>query len=429
MWRTLIKEARGRIGEELTLAGWVARKRDLGKILFFLLRDASGVIQVTVKEEDDPEVWRISSELGREDVVKVRGYAKLSEVSHAGIEFIPEEIEVLNKAASPLPFDPTEKVKAELDTRLDHRFLDFRTPHTSSIFKIQNQILRAFREFLLDRGFTEIQPPCIISSSSEGGAELFKIPYFEREAYLAQSPQLYKQMCAISFEKVFTVVPVWRAEKFNRPTHLNEIRQMDVEVAFASDEDVMRLLEESLLYILESVKKKCSGELEVLERRYEVPSLPLQRVTYTEAVELLRESGEQMEWGEDFSKPQERLLLSLVGEEAFFIKDWPTVQKPFYVMPYEGKPEICHAFDLLHEGLEISSGTQRIHLPELLKKQILAKGLDPKDFEYYINCFAYGAPPHAGWSIGLERLTMTVTGMENIRECCMFPRDRNRLVP
>ena len=429
MLRTMIKDIRERIGEELTLTGWVARKRDLGRIVFFLLRDASGVIQVTVKEEETPEVWQIVSGLGREDIVKVRGYAKRSEVSYAGIEFIPEEVEVLNKAASPLPFDPTGKVKAELDTRLDYRFFDFRTPRTSSIFKIQTQILRAFREFLLDRGFIEIQPPCIISSASEGGAELFSVPYFEREAYLAQSPQLYKQMCAISLEKVFTVVPVWRAEKFNRPTHLNEIRQMDVEVAFATEEDVMGLLEEVLVYILEEVRDRCNGELEVLRRKYEIPSLPLQRVTYTKAVELLRERGEEIVWGDDFSKPQEKLLLSIVGGEAFFIKEWPTVQKPFYVMPYEKRPEICHAFDLIHEGLEISSGTQRIHLPELLRKQILAKGLDPKDFEYYINCFAYGTPPHSGWSIGLERLTMTVTGMRNIRECCMFPRDRNRLVP
>jgi len=425
----MIEETKEKIGEELTLAGWVARKRPLGKILFLLLRDATGIIQVTVKGEANPEVWRIASELGREDVVKVSGCAQLSEVSHAGIEFIPKEIEVLSKAASPLPFDPAEMVKAELDTRLDHRFMDFRTSHTSSIFKIQSQILRSFREFLLGRGFLEIQPPCIISSASEGGAELFKIPYFEREAYLAQSPQLYKQMCAISFEKVFTVVPVWRAEKFNRPTHLNEIRQMDVEVAFASDEDVMRLLEEVLVHILVSVKEHCGGELEALGRSYEVPPLPLRRVTYTEAVDLLRGKGEKIEWGEDFSKPQERLLLSLVGEEAFFVKDWPIVQKAFYVMPYEENPEICRAFDLIHEGLEISSGTQRIHLPELLRRQILAKGLNPEDFEHYINCFAYGAPPHSGWSIGLERLTMTVTGMENIRECCMFPRDRNRLVP
>ena len=429
MWRTMIGETKEKIGEEVTLAGWVARKRPLGKILFLLLRDVSGIIQVTVKEEDTPEVWRIASDLGREDVVKVKGSAQLSKVSQAGIEFIPREIEVLNRAASPLPFDPTEMVKAELDTRLDNRFMDFRTSHTSSIFRVQGQILRSFREFLLDRGFLEIQPPCIISSASEGGAELFKIPYFERDAFLAQSPQLYKQMCAVSFEKVFTVVPVWRAEKFNRPTHLNEIRQMDVEVAFASDEDVMRLLEEALVHILSNVKEHCGKELEALGRSYEVPSLPLRRVAYTEAIDLLRAKGESIEWGEDFSKPQERLLLSLVGEKAFFIKDWPTVLKAFYVMPYEERPEVCRAFDLIHEGLEISSGTQRIHLPELLRRQILAKGLKPEDFGHYIDCFAYGAPPHAGWSIGLERLTMTTTGMENIRECCMFPRDRNRLVP
>ena len=429
LWRTMIEEAKEKIGEELTLAGWVTRKRPLGKILFFLLRDTSGVIQVMVKVEDNPEVWRIASELGREDVVKVRGSAVLSEISQAGVEFIPREIEVLNKAASPLPFDPTEMVKAELDTRLDNRFMDFRTPHTSSIFRIQSQILRFFREFLLNRGFIEIQPPGIIASASEGGADLFKIPYFERDAFLAQSPQLYKQMCAISFEKVFTVVPVWRAEKFNTPVHLNESRQMDVEVAFASNEDAMRLLEEVFVHILNEVKTHCSGELEVLGRDLVVPSLPLRRVTYTETVDLLHRRGEKIVWGEDFTKPQERLLMSLVGEEAFFVGDWPTVQKPFYVLPYEDRPEVCRAFDLIYGGLEISSGTQRVHFPELLRRQILAKGLKPEDFEHYIRCFAFGAPPHSGWSIGLERLTMKVTAMDNIRESCMFPRDRNRLVP
>jgi len=429
LWRTLVGDLRERTGEEVTIAGWVARKRPLSKIQFVLLRDVSGMVQLTIREEDGPELWSVASSLGREDVVKVKGLAKISDISHAGLEFFPREIEVLNKAASQLPFDPMEMVKAELETRLDNRFFDLRTPRASSIFKIQSQILKAFREFLIERSFIEFQPPCIISSASEGGAELFKIPYFERSAYLAQSPQLYKQMCAISLEKVFTVVPVFRAEKFNRPTHLNEIRQMDIEVAFASDEDVMKLLEEIFVHILTSVKERCSKELETLARTYEIPSLPLRRVSYTEAVDLLRKKGETIQWGDDFSKPQERLLRSLIGEDAFFVKDWPTVQKPFYVMPYQERPEICRAFDLLYQGLEICSGTQRIHIPELLTKQISEKGLNPKDFEYYINCFAYGAPPHAGWSIGLERLTMTITGMDNIRECCMFPRDQNRLVP
>lgn len=428
MSRTLVRDAAANPGTEVTVFGWVARKRVLSKIQFILLRDISGTIQTTVKESDQ-RLWRVASELGREDVIEVKGEARLSEVSHAGVELIPASIRVINKSLSPLPFDPTEMVKAELETRLDSRFLDFRTPHTSSIFKIQSQILRLFREHLLEQGFLEIQPPCIIASASEGGAELFKIPYFDRWAYLAQSPQLYKQMCAISFEKVFTVVPVWRAEKFNRPTHLNEIRQMDVELAFASDEDAMRLLEEVLVHILVGIKEKCPKELEELGRTYEVPSLPLRRITYTEAVNMIQARGETMEWGDDFTKPQEMALLSIVGEDGFFVKDWPTIQKPFYVMPYEDRPEQCRAFDLIYGGLEISSGTQRIHVPELLRKQIAAKGLVPEDFNHYVNCFAYGAPPHAGWSIGLERLTMKITGMDNIRECCMFPRDQNRLVP
>jgi len=424
--RTQIEEAKRSPGERVTLAGWVTRTRVLRKISFIILRDTTGEIQVTVK---DGELRSIVEELGREDVVSVVGHAVESQVAHAGVEFIPESIEVMNKAEQPLPFDLFGSVGAELDTRLNYRFMDFRTPRTSAIFRIQSRLLASFRRFLVDRGYLEIQPPCIIASASEGGADLFSMPYFERQAYLAQSPQLYKQMCAISLGKVFTVVPIWRAEKFNTPTHLNEVRQMDIEQAFADDENVMKVLEETLVYMLEDVREGCPIELEALGREISVPELPLRRLTYTEAVELLQGAGEEMIWGEDFTKVQERRLGELVGEEAFFVKDWPSVQKAFYAMPYEENPEIVHAFDLLHNGIELSSGTQRIHLPELLRQQLRRKGLDPTDFTHYIESFSYGAPPHAGWSIGLERLTMTVTGMQNIRECTMFPRDRDRLVP
>ncbi|MFQ6052732.1 MAG: aspartate--tRNA(Asn) ligase [Candidatus Bathyarchaeia archaeon] len=424
--RTSVEEAKRRIGEPLTIAGWVTRTRDLGRIKFIMLRDVTGEIQVTVKPGNEAIG---DLDMGREDVIEVRGRAVSSEIVKAGVEFIPESIEVLNRSRQPLPFDVSGHVKAELDTRLNYRFMDFRTPRTSAIFKIQHELLTAFRRFLTDRGYLEIQPPCIIASASEGGAELFRIPYFEREAYLAQSPQLYKQMCAISFEKVYTVVPVWRAEKFNTPTHLNEVRQMDIEQAFADDETVMGVLEELLAHLLETVKERCPAELEILDRAIEVPRLTFRRVTYTEAVEMLQEAGEEIVWGDDFSKSHERRLGELVGEEAFFIKDWPAVQKAFYAMPQEGNPEVVHAFDLIYGGIEISSGTQRIHKPEMLREQLRRKGLAPEEFTYYIESFAYGAPPHAGWSIGLERLTMAVTGMRNIRECCMFPRDRDRLVP
>jgi len=427
--RTFIEEAVMHAGKTVAIAGWVNRVRDKGKIKFIVLRDATGEIQITVKPGNIIYDKITSIDLGREDVVSVKGKAVSSKIAHAGVEFIPEDIELLNRSDRPLPFDIAGQVKAELDTRLNYRFMDFRTPRTSAIFKIQHELLKAFRRFLTDRGYLEIQPPCIIASASEGGAELFKLPYFEKEAYLAQSPQLYKQMCAISFEKVFTVVPIWRAEKFNTPTHLNEVRQMDIEQAFADDEAVMRVLEELLVSVLKAVKERCQKELEVLGRVIEVPDLPLKRLTYTDAVEKLQDAGEEITWGDDFSKSQERRLWELAGEKAFFVKDWPAVQKAFYAMPYEENPEVVHAFDLVYGGVEICSGTQRVHKPELLRSQLRKKGLDPEDFTHYIESFAYGAPPHAGWSIGLERLTMTVTGMSNIRECCMFPRDRDRLVP
>ncbi len=424
--RTTVGKAIEDLGKPVTIAGWVKRTRELGKISFIILRDRTGEIQVTVKDEP---LKSMVADLGREDVIAITGKAVSSEIVHTGVEFLPDAIGVLNKAEQPLPFDLFGSVESDLETRLNYRFMDFRTPKTSAIFKIQGELLAAFREFLIGEGYIEFQPPCIIASASEGGAELFKIPYFEREAYLAQSPQLYKQMAAISFEKVFTVTPIWRAEKFDTPTHLNEVRQMDIEQAFADDEMVMTVLERTLAHMLEAVKERRPEELELLGREITVPELPLRRLTYTEAVELLQEAGEEMVWGEDFTKAHERRLMELVGKEAFFIKDWPSVQKAFYAMPHEDNPDVVHAFDLLYNGIELSSGTQRVHIPEILRQQLRNKGLDPEDFTHYIESFSYGAPPHAGWSIGLERLTMTVTGMGNIRECCMFPRDRDRLVP
>jgi aspartyl-tRNA synthetase len=424
--RTYIEEALEHLGEKVTLAGWVNRTRDLSNIRFILLRDRTGEIQIVVKD-DDPELFEIS--LGREDVIKVTGEVVESKVAHAGVEFIPETFEIINRANQPLPFDIHENVKIGLDTRLDYRFLDFRTPTTRAIFTIQNQILTSFRKYLTDHDYIEIQPPCIIASASEGGADLFALPYFERMAYLAQSPQLYKQMAAISFEKVYTITPIWRAEKFNTPTHLNEVRQMDIEQAFSNDETVMKVLEEVLVHILTQVKDNCGEELETLEREITIPPLPFKRLTYNQAIELLQGEGEEIIWGDDLSKSQERMLTNLIERETFFIKDWPSVQKAFYAMPHRENPELVHAFDLLYSGVEICSGTQRIHLPELLKTQISKKGLHPENFSHYIEAFSYGAPPHAGWSIGLERITMTVTGQGNIRECAMFPRDRDRLVP
>lgn len=428
--RKYVEELKVNVGKKVTLAGWVHDTRVLGGINFVLIRDRTGIGQVTaIKKKVSEKLLKTIESLRQEDVIVVEGKVVKSKEAKAGVELIPEKIEIINKSETPLPLDPRGVTKTNLDTQLDWRVLHMRTEEARAIFKIQSQILKSFREFLTEHDYLEIQPPVIISSASEGGAELFSIPYFEKTAYLAQSPQLYKQMCAIALEKVFMVLPIFRAEKFDQPTHLNEIRQMDIEQAFATDEDVIKILGQCFVHMLKSVKKNCADELKVLGRELKVPKLPLKHVTYTESIELLQKSGEEIKWGDDFSKTQEKLLTKLVGEEAFILKDWPAEIKAFYAMPDKKNPKVCHAFDLVYNGLEICSGTQRVHLPELLIKQLKSKELNPDDFKFYIDFFRYGAPPHAGWSIGLERLTMTITGKSNIREVTMFPRDRNRITP
>ncbi len=389
----------------------------------------NGIVQVTATKAKAPaEILHQIATLHQEDVVAVRGTVVSSKIAKRGIEVVPIELEVLNKSETPLPLDPRGVQNTLLDTRLNWRVLDFRSEESNAIFKIQSKILQSFREYFTSRSFVEIQPPVIIASASEGGAELFPLKYFEKDAYLAQSPQLYKQICAIAFEKVLSVVPVFRAEKFETPFHLNELRQMDVEEAFATDEDAMKRLEEFLASCIESVTKSGGIELEKLGHRPRAIKLPLKRLPHQEAVELLRKQGEEIEHGMDFSKTQEKRLTDLVGEKAFFITDWPIQLKAFYAMP-NSNGKTCRAFDLIYDGLEIASGTQRIHLPELLSKQLKLKGFNPDSFKFYVDAFRYGAPHHSGWSIGLERLTLKFTGRENIREATMFPRDRNRLSP
>jgi aspartyl-tRNA synthetase len=412
-------------GKRILLKGWVHDFRLIGKINFIVLRDCTGLAQIVVKNENFKEILK---NLHQEDVIEIEGIVKKSKSEKFEYEIEAEKISIINKSDPQLPLDPREVTKTNLETRLDWRFMYFRTQEGRAIFRIQTEIIESFREYFLKKGFIEMQPPIIIASASEGGAELFELPYFEKKAYLAQSPQLYKQMGAISFEKVFMIVPVFRAEKFDQPTHLNEIRQMDVEIGFADDEEAIKELEGAFVYILKNVKENCKKELEVLNQNLNVYNLPIRRVKYEEAIDALKKAGEKIEYGDDFSKLQEKRLGEIFGE-AFILKDWPEELKPFYAMPREDNPKIVKAFDLIYKGLEVSSGAQRIHLPDLLEKRIKDKGLNPKDFEYYINAFRYGAPPHAGLSIGLERLTMKICGKDNIQEVTMFPRTRSRIYP
>lgn len=432
MERILVKEITKkksyRSDKQILLKGWVHELRDLAKIKFLLLRDASGIIQCVIKDE---RLFKKFSELTLESVVEIRGKAVKanikSELAVKGVEIEVSDINLLNKA-EPLPILVNEKtITTGLSKRLDYRSLDIRKPKVHAIFKIQSTIVNAFREFFNKKGFIEIQTPGIIASASEGGTDLFKVKYFDKPAYLSQSPQLYKQLAAISFEKVFLTVPVWRAEKHNTTRHLNEIRQLDIEVSFADEFIVMRYVEEVVEYIVKKVLEENEKELEILGVKLKIPGSKY--LTYKEAINMLKKKGLGLEHGNDFEPESEKELCNIFKDKIVFIHDWPQELKPFYIWPKDNKEKTSGGFDALYKGMEICSGGQRIHLPEILEKQLRKKDLNPKHFEWYINAFRYGAPKHAGWSIGLERLTMAICNLNNIREACLFPRDRDRIMP
>ncbi len=419
----------GTAGVSVKIAGWVHDVRDLGKMKFVMVRDSSGTLQVLLKKGAVDDALLESVKVNKEDVVAFAGIAKESKMAPGGVEMVPSTFEHLNKVERKLPVDPTGLVPSELDVRLDNRYLDLRRKETTLIFKTKAVAARAFREKLAELKFVEMHPSAITGAATEGGADVFPIQYFENKAYLVQSPQLYKQLSVIGgFDRTMITMPVFRAEKHNTTTHLNEITQMDIEMGFADHNDAMDVLEKVILHILNTVKTEFGSEIATLWGELIVPE-QIPKYTYTELVKKLNDSGFSMVHGEDFTKEAEKKLYELLGEELYFIYDWPTMVRAFYSMPDEKDENVCHAFDLMYRGLEISSGAKRIHLPNVLEAQLRKRGMDPEDFEFYISAFRMGAPPHAGWSIGLERLVMKMCKQENIRECMLFPRDRTRLMP
>ncbi|MFH1306535.1 MAG: aspartate--tRNA(Asn) ligase [Candidatus Micrarchaeota archaeon] len=424
-----IEDAKSKTGKKVKIAGWAHEVRDLGKIRFIMLRDKTGMLQIFAKKgEVDDEVY---DEMAppKETVLAAEGEIVKSKIAMGGVELIPEKIEVLSELSAKVPFDITEKIPAELDVRLDHRYVDMRLPSVNAIFKIKSHVAHSFRNSLFSQGFDEIHPTCIVKAATEGGAELFEVNYFEKKAFLAQSPQLYKQMAIIGgMDKVFMTYPVFRAEKHNTLTHLNEVLQMDVEIGFADDNDALDVLEKTFIDILKHVNKNCRQELEILNSPLKIPS-KIQRYEYTELIDKLNSEGMEIKWGEDFGREHEAKLNEILKSEAYIVTRWPTKIRAFYSMPLEDNPEICKAYDFIYKGLEISSGAQRIHIPELLEKQLKFHNCNPEDFKFYTDAFRVGAPPHAGWSIGIERLVMKICNLRNIREATLFPRDRHRISP
>ncbi len=420
-------------GEEVTVAGWVHEIRDLGGIGFLILRDTAGRIQVKFeKEEMDDDLVATGLDAARESVISVTGVVEEEPRAPTGVEVSPEAIEVVAPADTELPLDPSGKVDAELSTRLDNRTLDLRREEGQAVFEVRAEMLRAVRTAFRAADATEINTPKIVATGTEGGTELFPITYFGQEAFMNQSPQLFKQLVAGSnVERVFEIGPIFRAEEHNTPRHINEATSIDFEGAFCDHEDAMDVCEDVVVAAYEAVADNCGRQLEALGlEAFEPPETPFPRLTYEEAIERINATGaldEQLTWGDDLPTEGEKALGDDVGGH-YFITDWPAEIKPFYIMNHEDG-ERSTGFDLMHPRMELVSGGQREHRREHLIEGFERQGLDPEAFEYYTKMFRYGMPPHAGWGLGAERLLMTMLDLDNIREAVLFPRDRQRLSP
>jgi nondiscriminating aspartyl-tRNA synthetase len=405
-------------GSEQTLCGWLQDTRNLGGIAFLQLRDITGVIQLTLlKKKLDIEDFKKWTSINRESIVLVRGIIKENKEAPGGVEMLPDNLEILNEAETPLPLGVIDKIESEIETRLNARYLDLRKKSIAANFQIRAAVSGAVHKHLRKEKFLEVQTPKIIASATEGGTSLFEMKYFDKTAYLAQSPQLYKQMLMSGgLERVYEIGPAFRAEEHNTPRHLNEFTSIDIEMSFADDDVVMGVMER----LVDSAARAVAKETEALETLGMAPielELPLPRITYDEAIE---KSNGKVEWGEDLSMEATREIAQQMNG-FYFITKWPLSLKPFYIQPDED-PKYSRGFDFMFNEVEMTSGGQRVHDVNLLRERLKEQGLDPEGFNY-------GMPPHAGWGLGLDRLAMTFAGAKNVRECVLFPRDRTRMTP
>jgi len=414
-------------GEKVRVAGWIEDIRNLGGIAFIILRDRSGRMQITAIKKQNPEIFKEITSLNRESVISAMGTCQKNDKVMNGWELLLEEMEVLSIAQTPLPMGVVDKVNVDFDTRLDNRIIDLRRDETKAVFMIRHTMLGAAAEFLRKNGFIEVHTPKISAASSEGGTEVFRIDYFGNDAYLVQSPQLYKQMLMASgLDRVYEIAWYFRAEEHDTSRHLNESTAIDIEMAFIeNEEDVMKIAEGLTNAIIQKILEENNRELEVLGVKVDLPSLPYPRISYDEVVEILQKEMD-FKWGDDLGTDEENLLAKHLDYDVYFITRFPLEAKPFYAMA-DGK--YARAFDLEFKGMEISSGAQRIHDYELLVKRMKEMGMKVENFEDYLNAFRYGMPPHGGFGYGIERLLMRLLNRSNIRECILFPRDRKRLRP
>ena len=414
----------GMKGQEVILGGWVEDLRKMGKMTFLTLRDVTGIIQIILTDD----VMKSIEDITRQSVVRVTGKIQDTKARDFECEIKADGIDILTKAVHPLPIDPIGRLESHIDNRLNSRALDMRNQKTASIFKVRHHILASLRKTLLEKKFIEITTPKIIGSASEGGANLFSLDYFGKQAYLAQSPQLYKEQMTIGLERVFEIASFYRAEKSHTGRHLSEFTSVDIEAAFMDYTDVMNVLEDLVLNTFKYVSENCKDEQKILGNEITIPNNPFKKITYSEALEELNGKDVKLEFGDDLLDSH----LRIIGENHpgfYFITDWPIKLKPFYIMEKEDTPEISESFDLQFGYLELSSGGSRLHNPEKIKARLSEQDLDPATFSEHLQTFDWGMPPHAGWGLGLERLLTVILGIDNVREVILYPRDPERLKP
>ena len=429
-------ELKAMVGKEVALAGWVHDSRVLGGISFVLLRNSRGIVQLAVPKKDVPlEVFEKVATLHQEDVITCRGKVKESKAARMGFEVVPKEVEVLSRAAVPLPLDPRGVTPASLDTRLRWRSLELRRPESAAVFKVENALVQGFEEYLRANGFIRAFTPSIIGGVSEGGSEVFKIDFYGRPAFLRQDPQLHRQLTiAGGFDRVYDLGTNWRAELSHTPRHLSEHRTIAPEMAFISDErDTMRVEEQMVSHGIRKVMQECSNELVTLKVSLEVPKTPFPELDFPEAYETLAKLGRTLPRNEDIDEVSQRALATHVKEETgsdfFFLNRFPFAAKPFYVMKVDEEPEFARSVDLEFKGVELSSGGQREHKEERIVAQIKEKGFSVESLKWFTESFRYGVPPHGGYSFGIERFVAYLLGIQNIKEAVLFPRDPETLLP
>jgi aspartyl-tRNA synthetase len=416
--------------QEVILGGWVRNFRNLGGLKFINLQDKYGERQITLKKGVVSDELFEKAKLGYQYCLMVKGKVKKFDAAPGGIEIIPSEIKILNKTPEKLPIDMTGETISELDLRLNNRALDLRSIRNQAIFKIRGQLLKSVRNFLLERDFSEITTPKIIGSATEGGTELFPIMYFDREAFLVQSAQLYKEQLSGVYERVFEISPAFRAEKSHTKRHICEIFTLDVEMSFVDMYDVLKTLEELVHNVISNVRENNMTALKILnmENKTLVPELPFPRYRYDEILELLENKYKiSIEWGEDISTEAYRKLgKELIG--YYYITHWPMIIKPFYIQPSKDN-KYSESFDLQMGWLELTSGGTRVHNRVKLEDAIENKGLNASSFESHLIAFDFGMPPHAGFGLGIARWITYICGLDDIREAVMYPRTPERLTP